>query len=199
MKSRIINRGALGLVVVLAFVGLTVSGCERTEESFRTQRNEAAVQPNAPVPQTAELIKRLKGAEELDVSEANQKGVSAVAWQDYMVQAGKAKRAALELSHGFDVSKPELDDALFVPPRSMSGAEKGRLIQQVRQAIQEDDRNENALRADTNYAIPYPTDAMSRVEDHKNLAEGVVKDLEIGEPVHWATVQDAMRVPEPEH
>jgi hypothetical protein len=194
MKSRITNRGAICLAVALAFLGLMVSGCERTEESFREQRNEAAVQP-APSWQTAKLIQQLKGAEELDESEANQAGVSAVAWEDYETQAGKARRAVLELSHGFGVSKAELDDALFVPPRE-TATEKAQLIERVQQAIQEDDRNESALRADANFSIPYPTNTFSRVEDHKTLAEGVVKDLEIGEPVHWATVQEAMQAPE---
>jgi hypothetical protein len=198
MKSKIMTPGTIGLMVVLFVLGFLTSGCERTEESFRTQRNEAIIHPNSAAPQVAQLIKQLKGAEELDESEANQKGTSAVAWEDYMVQAGKARKAIEELSYGFEVPKTELDDALWVPPNQLSPAERARLIQQVESALQGDERNESALRYDVAWGIQYSTDAMSRVEVHKAMAEGVLKDLKIGEPVHWQAIQEATQSSEPQ-
>lgn len=196
--SRSFRLGKVGLVAAMLLLALAVSACERSEESFRAVRNAQATNPEAPPPQTAQLIKRLEGAKEMDYSEANQPGVSAVAWEDFMAQAGKADKAIRELSHGLEVPESELNDALWVPPPSQ-GPEKARLIQEVQQAIQHDQREEDAAVQDSQFAgYPYPVNTVVRLEDHKKDAEGVLRDLQSGEDVHWDAIKRATQVPAPE-
>jgi len=188
----------IGVVVGVLLMLLAVSACERSEESFRTQRNAGLEQPY-PVPpqQTAALIKKLEGAKEMDESEARQPGVSPVTWEDYMTQLGKADHAIKELSHGYTVSSDEMNDALWVPPRSIAGPEKAQVIGRVEQAIHQDQQSEDDITAGTNFeAIPYPVSEMTTLEEHKNLAQGVVKDLKIGEDVHWETIKEAEQAPQ---
>ncbi len=191
------NPHNIAVIVAVPLLLLTVSACERSEESFRMQRNAELEQPySAPPQETAALIKKLERAKETDESEANQLGVSAVTQEDYMTQAGKADRAIKELSHGYAVPPEELNDALWVPPRSIAGAEKTGVIQQVELAIQKDQRDEDTVLVGAKFEDgPYPINAMERLEEHKNLAEGVVKDLKIGEDVHWQTIKQAIQAP----
>lgn len=190
--SRNLSFSSAGLVAALFLLALAAPACERSEESFRQIRNSQATRP--PSEQTAELIKRLEGAKELDVSQANRPGVSAVAWEDYMDQAGKADKAIKELSDGFEVSQAELKDALWVPPASLSSDEKSRLISQVQQAIQHDQREEENIRVGSNMGkYPDPTTTIATLEEHKEMAESVLKDLETGEDVHWQTLNRAIQ------
>lgn len=189
----------VSLVTAMLLLALAVSACERSEESFRTVRNAEATNPNAPLQETAGLIKRLEAAKEMDESQAHRPGVSAVGWEDDMTQAGKADKAIKELAHGLDVPQSELDEALWVPPASQSGAEKARLIQQVKRSIQQDQRQENAETLESNMGgYPYPINTMVRLQDHKEDAEGVLRDLEIGEDVHWDAIKRATQTPAPE-
>jgi hypothetical protein len=193
------------LVMVLSLLALAVSACERSEESFREQRNAQAIHPFAPQQQNARpsaqqnagLIKRLEGAKEMDESEANQPGTSATAWQDDMIQVGKADKAIKELSHGLEVPQAEIDEALWVPPKTLSAAQKARLLQRLKDAVQRDENEEQTMMTSVKFEnFPYPTSRMATVEDHKNLAKGVLKDLEIGEDVHWETNKQALEAPD---
>jgi len=188
----------ISVIVAVLLMLLTVSACERSEESFKMQRKEALEQPySAPQQNTQCEFKKLEGAKEMDESQANQPGVSAVTWEDYMTQMAKANHAIKELSHGYAVSPEEMNEALWVPPRSITGAEKARVIGRVEQAIHQDQENEDDITAATNFEdVPYPVSEMATLEDHKNLAQGVVKDLNIGEDVHWQTIKAAEQAPQ---
>jgi hypothetical protein len=189
----VVPAAALFLVAFLA------TGCEQSTESFREIRNAQATNPNAPSEQTADLINRLQRAKEMDLGQAHRADVSAVGWEDDMIQAGKADKAAKELSHGIEVSRSELDDALFVPPASLSGSERARLINQVQQAIRADQHQEDTVTASaTMGGSRYPTRSMAVLENHKQMAEGVLKDLEVGEDVHWQTLNQATQAARPQ-
>src|SRR5262249_15735357 len=144
-----------------------------------------------------ELIKRLRAAREMDESEANHPGLSAVHWEDYMVQIGKVDKALKELFDGFEVSQVEVDDALWVPPRSLSPTAKSALIHRLQVAMRQDEYNEDELTFGAKFSdIPYPINSMLILEDHKNLAESVLKDIDIGEDVHWQTIERALQPPD---
>jgi hypothetical protein len=192
------KRFNIGVAIAVLLMLFSVSACERSEESFKQQRNAGLEQPYPKLPQqTAALIKQLEAAKEMDESEAKQPGVSPVTWEDYMTQLGKADHAIKELAHGYPVSSEEMDQALWVPPRSIAGAEKAQVIGRVEQAIHQDQENEDDITAGTNFAdVPYPTSEMATLETHKDLAQGVVKDLKIGEQVHWQTIKAAEQAPQ---
>jgi hypothetical protein len=205
VKPQANDKRGIVLVMVLSLAALVMSACERSEESFREQRNAQAIHPYASPQQNeqpsgqqnAELIKRLEGAREMDESEANQPGISATAWQDDMIQVGKADKAIKELSHGLEVPQSEIDEALWVPPKTLSAAKRARLLQRLKDAIQRDENEEQTMMSGVNFGnIPYPTGRMATLEDRKNLAEGVLKDLEIGEDVHWETIKQALEAPD---
>ncbi len=148
--------------------------------------------------QTAEVIKRLEAAKEMDQSEANQPCVSAVTWEDYQVQVCEANTVIKKLTLALEVRQSEIDEALWVPPKCTSPAERARLIQQLQVAVQHDDSGEQDLLYPFRFQEdgPYPSEQATRFEEQKSLANSVIRDLEAGEDVHWQTIQRALQVPE---
>jgi hypothetical protein len=139
-------------------------------------------------------VRQLEAAKELDESDAIDPKLGVVAREDFLEQAGKADRAIKELNHGYAVSDTELEDALQVPPRGLSATEKSVLIKRVIQAEQATDHNEQAMLSEVSWGYSDQPAATSRFDQRKELDEEVVKDLTIGEDVHWDTIQEALRV-----
>jgi hypothetical protein len=187
-----------GLFITILALALSLAACERSEESFRAVRNGQATNPYATAQNNAALIKRLEAAKEIDESQANRPDVSAVGWQDDMIQEGKADKAIRELAHGIAVPESQLKDALWVPPASQSGTERDRLIRQVQQAIQKDQHEQDTqVMESTVAALPYPVNTVSRLQERRTQAEAVLKDLKMGEDVHWSSIKEATQVPAP--
>ena len=83
-----------------------------------------------------------------------------------------------------------------MPPKSLSPNERKQLIQQLQDAVQQDDRNEQAMLNDLAWSDSVaPTDTFT-FDQQKALAESVIKDLEIGKDVHWSTIKEALVVPQ---
>ncbi len=139
-------------------------------------------------------IRQLEAAKELDESDAMDPKLGVVAREDFMEQAGKADRAIKELTHGYGVSDTELEDALQIPPRGLSPTEKSALIKRVIQAEQATDHNEQAMLSEVSWGYSDQPAVTSRFDQRKQLDDEVIKDLTIGEDVHWDTIQEALRV-----
>jgi hypothetical protein len=141
--------------------------------------------------QKLQLIRQLKAAAESDESEARDPQVSLLRKEDFFEQAAKADRAVRELIYGYDVPQPELADALSVPPKALSPRQKGDLIRQLEDTIALNDRREQARLNDywNAYVDTEPYDMQ------KERAAAVIKELTIGEEVHWDTIQEALQVP----
>jgi hypothetical protein len=189
--------GLLALALGLILLGLP--GCERSQESFRSVRNTEATYLNPLPDETAQTLRRLEAAKEIDLSKAHQPGSAPIVSSDCMAQAEKADRAIRELSQGFPVAENTLEDALVVPPACFSSAQMAILKRQLQRTIQTDQKEENTEAMESNMGwIPYPTDTMVQLEDHKNQAEGVLKELESGEGMHWETIERATQPAEPQ-
>jgi hypothetical protein len=139
-------------------------------------------------------IRQLEAARELDQSEAARASHGTVAREDYLEQAGKANMAIEELTHGYPVSEEELRDALQVPPENLSGAEKSELIQRIEEARQATDHNEQSMLNGVGWGYSDQAPATFAFDQRKQLDDEVIKDLKIGQQVHWDDIQKATQV-----
>jgi hypothetical protein len=144
--------------------------------------------------QNSDIVHQLQAAKELDESNAMQPSTAAVPRADFLEQAGKADKAIKELTHGYPVSEAELQDALRVPPGNLSDAQKAALVSRIQQAETATDHNEQAMLNEIGWGYSDQPAATSRFDQQKQLDGEVIKDLKIGEPVHWDDVQQAMEV-----
>jgi hypothetical protein len=142
------------------------------------------------------ILAQLEAAKHRDWDAALDPAVAPVTQEDFLEQMNKADRAIKELEHGFTVSPDEITDALWAPPKSITPAERSRLIQELLTARQQDEHNEREMMNDTSwddYNGPYDT---VKFDQQKELVDSVVKDLEIEEGVHWSTIKEALYVPQ---
>jgi hypothetical protein len=141
--------------------------------------------------QKRELIRRLEAAEEADESEARDPRISLVRKEDFFEQADKAERAIRELLYGYDVPQAELADALAVPPKNLSPEAKADLIRELQDSIALNDRREQDRLNDYFSAASFDT---APYDTQKAFAAAVIKELTVGEEVHWDTLQEALQV-----
>ncbi len=155
---------------------------------------QALATVQSPQP-NSDLIRQLETAKKTDWDEAQDPGVSTIRQGTFLNQMNKADRAIKELSHGFTVPQSEIDDALWTPPKRITAQERAQLIEQLKQAREQDDRNEQRMLNDlawTNSRAPADTEIF---DERKKQIDSVIKNLEIGAPVHWSDIKQALVVP----
>ena len=140
------------------------------------------------------VVRQLEAAVELDESNARNPKVGVIAREDFLEQAGKAARAIKELTDGYPVSEAELQDALRIPPANLSPTQKSALISQIGEAEHATDHNEQAMLNEEGWGYSDASAATGRFDQQKQLDNKVIKDLKIGEDVHWDDIQQAMQV-----
>jgi hypothetical protein len=142
----------------------------------------------------SDLIQQLETAKRADWDAALDPTVSSIRHGSFLNQMNKADRAIEELTHGFAVPQSEINDALWMPPKHITVEERAKLIEQLKQAREQDDQNEQRMLKDlawNDQAAPADT---STFDERKTLVNGVIKDLEIGAPVHWSDIKQALVV-----
>jgi hypothetical protein len=142
----------------------------------------------------SDLIRKLKTARQTDWEGALDPTISPVRQGTFLNQMNKADRAMKELIRGFAVPQSEINDALWIPPKHITAEERADLIAQLKQARQQDDHNEQQMLKDlswTNSRAPADTEVF---DERKEQIDRVVKDLEIGTPVHWSDIRQALVV-----
>lgn len=149
--------------------------------------------------QTAQLIQELDAAKKVDWDGAIDPTVSSVRRGTFLNQMNKADRASKELSHGFTVPQSEIDDALWSPPRHISPEERAQLIRQLKAARQQDDDNEQRMLNDLAWSRSVAPVNTAIFDERKREVDVVVRDLEIGVPVHWSMIRQALVVPTSPH
>jgi hypothetical protein len=149
----------------------------------------ATASSNTSPAQQSQLIEQLQEARRTDLNDAMDTGLGPVAAGDYMIQAQKAQTAISALSAGTRVSKSEVSDALFVPPKHLSPAEREQLIAQLEAAKKLDDARyrEHLGGWDPILTEDYTMQAMR--------AQQAIKDLETDQPISWQEIDKAMNVP----
>ena len=163
------------VVIVISLVSaLSLSACAPTES-------------NGSAAQSERTLQRLQAAREIDLSNATDPDVGPVASGDYSVRADKAAQVMYDLEHGQYVSQSRIDDALFVPPKSLSLAQRARLINELQYARNLDDRGWWEWTRDPIIAQDFS------VQEKK--ANRAIRDLESGQEVSWSEIDEGLEVP----
>lgn len=145
--------------------------------------------------QTSKLIQQLDAAKKADWNAALDASVSPVRRGTFLNQMNKADQASKELSHGFAAPQSEIDDALWAPPKHISPEERAQLIRELEQAKQQDERNEQQMLNDAAWSrSAAPMDTVT-FDQRKQQVDRVVENLEIGAPVRWSAIKQALVVP----
>jgi hypothetical protein len=169
--------GGLKISILITLSCLWLSSCS-TADSYGTSPQERA-----------QLIEQLQEARQTDLKNALDTSLGADAAGDYMTQAGKAETAINDLSQNSSVPKSEISDALFVPPKHLSPAQRAELITQLEQTKVRDDQIwHNHLGG---WDPILTTDCTIQAE----RVERVVKKLETEKSVSWSEINEAMYVP----
>jgi hypothetical protein len=174
------------LATLLAFILFTTLA-----HASDLSTNTATLSPQ----QTSDLIQRLNVAKKADWDAALDPSVSPVREETFLNQMNKADRASRELSHGFAVPQSEINDALWAPPKHISPEERAKLIRQLEAARQQDDTNEQTMLNDLAWSRSAAPAETVIFDEREQEVDAVVKDLEIGAPVHWTAIKQAMVVP----
>ncbi|MGD0291209.1 MAG: hypothetical protein ABSC63_16320 [Candidatus Binataceae bacterium] len=170
------------------FLAILLSACAQSAAQLQT--------PTTTTKNKAALVEELESAKQQDWRNALDPHVAPSEEEDFLDQMNKADRALKELTHGFKVPQSEIEEALMVPPKSLSSRKRLQLIRQLQDAVQQCDRNEQAMLNDLAWSDSVaPMDTFT-FDQQKALAESVIKDLEIGEEVHWSTIKEALVVPQ---
>jgi hypothetical protein len=144
---------------------------------------------NASPARRSQLIEQLQEARETDLSNALDTSLGPVAAGDYMIQAGKARTAISQLRAGAPVSETEVSEALFVPPRHLSLAERQQLIAQLEASKQLDQAR---WREHLGGWDPILTEDCAVQEKR---AQQSIDALETDRPISWQEINEAMTVP----
>ena len=147
----------------------------------------ATTESNIPSQDPTQLIQQLRAAKELDLSNAHDLSVGPVAAGDFMLRADRADDVIGNLEHGVHVSRAEVRDALFVPPKSLSETQRAELVRELEQARWRDNRGWWDWTRDPVIAQNFS------VQEKK--ADRVIRELETDQPVSWHDIQEAMQVP----
>ena len=163
--------GAIAVNLVLA---LSLSACAPTESNVSYAQGEQTLQ-------------RLQAAREIDLRNARDPEVGPVASGDYSVRADKADQVMYSLEHGQYVSQSQIDDALFVPPKSLSPALKAELIHELENAKNQDNQGWWDWTRDPVIAQDFS------VQEKK--ANRAIRYLETDQQISWSEIDDSLEVP----
>jgi hypothetical protein len=137
--------------------------------------------------QYEQTLQRLAAARESDLSNARDVEVGPVASGDYSIRADKAAQVMDDLEHGQYVSQSRIKDALFVPPKTLSEAQRARLIDELRYARDLDNAGWWDWTRDPVIAQDFA------VQEKK--ADRAIRDLETNQQTSWSEIDEGLQVP----
>ena len=158
----------------LLFFALSLSACAPTESDISYAQSERTLQ-------------RLQAAREIDLSNARDPDVGPVASGDYSLRADRAEQVMYDLEHGQYVSQSQIDDALFIPPKSISLEQRAHLIRELEIAKNQDEQGWWDWTRDPIIAQDFA------VQEKK--ANRAIKDLETRQQISWSQINDGLEVP----
>ena len=171
-NGKVINYTLIAAALVSAAV---LSSCSVTGPASRTPE------------ETSALIEQLESAKRTDLQNALAPDVLPIAQGDFMTSAGKATTAIEKLRRGEYISPEEIEQAIVVPPKSLSREERLYLISQLEAALAMDNRGWR----------DYPRDPV-KGQDFQvqgRMAGQVITQLRNGDTVSWWAIQQALYVP----
>jgi len=136
------------------------------------------------------LVGKLQAARALEAENIANGDADRVQTVDSVYQAQKAQRVIARLKSGEEVSQSEIDDALDVPPESISAEARDELIKELTTAEKRDELGEQTHDPGNDWL------AWDAYREHRDQADIIAKALEGGEEVPWSEIQQALRVPD---
>ncbi len=164
---------AAALACALCFA-TSLSACAPTESNVSNAQGERT-------------LERLQAAREIDLSNARDPEVGPAASGDYSLRADKAEQVMDDLEHGKYVSQSQIDDAMFVPPKSLSLAQRTQLINELKYARSLDNRGWWDWTRDPVIAQNFS------VQEKK--ADRAIRDLETDQQISWSEIDEGLAVP----
>jgi hypothetical protein len=174
MKMQPSTSRITGTVAVILILAWSLSACAPTESNVSNAQGEQTLQ-------------RLQAAREIDLRNAKDPEVGPVASGDYSIRADNADQVMYALEHGQYVSQSQIDEALFVPPKSLSPALKAQLIHELEDARNQDNQGWWDWTRDPVIAQDFA------VQEKK--ATHAISDLETSHQISWSEIDEGLEVP----
>jgi hypothetical protein len=175
MNSKYLRHARLVASTFILVLSWSLSACAPAESNVSAAQNERT-------------LRQLQEAREADLSNAMDPTLGPVASGDYSIRAEHAAQVMTDLEHGRYVSQSKIDEALFVPPTSLSLAERAQLVDELRAARALDNQGWWDWTRD-----PIIAQNFSVQEIKANRA---IKDVETNQQVSWQEIQEGLQVPE---
>ncbi len=156
-------------------LSLSLSACAPAESNVSAARSERT-------------LRQLQAAREIDLSNAMDPTLGPVASGDYSVRADHAAQVMNAIEHGQYVSRSEIREALFVPPKSLSLEERAQLVDELKEARALDNQGWWDWTRQPVIAQDFS------VQEIK--ANRAIKDLETNQQVSWQEIQEGLQVPQ---
>jgi len=162
------------IIAVNLILALSLSACAPTESNISNAQGERT-------------LERLQAAREIDLSNARDPEVGPAESGDYSLRADRAAQVMDDLEHGQYVSESQIDAAIFVPPKSLSSAQRAQLINELKYAGDLDDQGWWDWTRDPVIAQDFSV--------QKKKANRAIRDLETNQQVSWSEIDEGLTVP----
>lgn len=136
------------------------------------------------------LIGKIQAARAIDAENLSNGRADPTQAVNSLYQAQKARTVIGQLKRGEEVPQPQIDDALDVPPESISPDARSELIRELMTAEIRDELGEQTHGPGNDWI------AWNSYREQRDRADSIVNALESGEEVPWSEIQQALRVPE---
>ena len=177
---------------LVALIGCAMpAGCAPASSSPAASVNSQAYASQSARQEVAQLEK----ARALDATELRDLTISVNRRGDLLSHQAAADQAIRDLQHGFPVDPDRMTYALEVPPSHLTAAQRTAYIEQLRNAIQEDDKREQGVVSFATSVFNADPNAPSEFGDQELFAMKQMKELEEGGHVSWDELQQALYVP----
>ncbi len=186
-----LSRPASMLIGISAFAMLTGCGPTAMRSGQQTTPASSILAAQAP----AHLITQVQEAEALDQAGLDDLTIALPRRGDFLEHQAKARDVMIDLQHGIAVSQDELNYALEVPPRHLQPEQRTALVEQLKNAIHEDEQREQSVVAFESAVYYEDPDAPSQFGRQEQLAQKEEQNLEAGNHVSWDELQHALYVP----
>ncbi len=192
MVSKTFSSSLLYAVFGLAACAM-LSACAPT--AMTANQQSAAARPNVAAQNSSQLVAQLQQAKALDKAGLEDSTVAVKRRGDFLEHEARADRVIHQLEHGIPAAQGDVNYALEVPPRHIEPIQRTALIEQLKNAINEDERREQDVVAFSSNVFYEDPDAPSQFGGQEQLAEQEVQNLEAGNHVSWDELQQALYVP----
>jgi hypothetical protein len=164
---------AVAWILAVSAIAWNLCGCASTQPSSEPR---------------SVLIGKLKTAEDIDLQNVRSSRRETAQASDSTYQAYKAQKVIDQLQQGQEVPQPIIDDALDVPPESISGDARMEMIKELKAAEKCDELGEQTHDPGNDWL------AWDSYREQRSRAAELSKALQIGADVPWTEIQQTLQI-----